>query len=93
MTVAVGYLAGKAGLFSFSIRKLLEDYLGDVQVVTEFERHRNEILSTTAADFHGFSDVMEEMAGRGRVVVLGSGRAIGAANLERSDFLTVSKVA
>ena len=40
----IGSLADKAGLFTFDLRKLLEDYLGDVQVVTEFEAQRGKIL-------------------------------------------------
>ena len=38
------YLGERAGLFSFDLRKLLGDYLGDVQIVTEFESNRSEIL-------------------------------------------------
>ncbi len=40
----IGYLAERAGLFTFDLRRLLEDYLGDVQIVTEFESNRVEIL-------------------------------------------------
>jgi len=42
------FLADKAGLFTFDLRKLLEDYLGDVQIVTEFAQQRGEILQTFA---------------------------------------------
>ena len=38
------YLAERAGLFTFDLRQLLEDYLGDVQIVTEFGRDRMKIL-------------------------------------------------
>jgi hypothetical protein len=38
------YLADRAGLFTFDLRKLLDDYLGDVQVVAEFGDSRGEIL-------------------------------------------------
>ncbi|MGY2134467.1 hypothetical protein ACW9KT_19725 [Hymenobacter sp. HD11105] len=38
------YLADRAGIFSFDLRKLLEDYLGDVQVVAEFKMQRTKIL-------------------------------------------------
>lgn len=38
------YLAEKAGLFTFDLRKLLDNYLGDVQVVTEFGTARERIL-------------------------------------------------
>lgn len=40
------YLADKAGVFTFDLKKLLEDYLGDVQIVTEFRDRRNQILET-----------------------------------------------
>jgi hypothetical protein len=38
------YLAERAGLFTFDLRKLLDDYLGDVQVVAEFGTERHKIL-------------------------------------------------
>ena len=38
------FLAEKAGLFTFDLRKLLDDYLGDVQIVTEFGSDRSKIL-------------------------------------------------
>jgi hypothetical protein len=43
------YLADKAGLFTFDLKKLLEDYLGDVQIVAEFGTQRRAILDTFAA--------------------------------------------
>lgn len=47
------FLGERAGLFTFDLRKLLEDYLGDVQIVTEFESNRIEILKA-------FHDVMHD---------------------------------
>ena len=47
------YLGERAGLFSFDLRRLLEDYLGDVQIVTEFESTRVNILKA-------FRDVMQD---------------------------------
>lgn len=38
------YLADRAGVFSFNLRKLLDSYLGDVQIVTEFKARRDDIL-------------------------------------------------
>jgi hypothetical protein len=38
------YLADRAGLFTFDLRKLLDDYLGDVQIVAEFGTARDDIL-------------------------------------------------
>jgi hypothetical protein len=49
----VCFLGERAGLFSFDLRKLLEDYLGDVQIVTEFESGRVEILDA-------FRDLMQD---------------------------------
>jgi hypothetical protein len=39
------FLADKAGLFKFDLKKLLNDYLNDVQVVTEFEDYRKQLLA------------------------------------------------
>ena len=47
-------LAEKAGLFKFNLRKLLDDYLGDVQVVADFQAPRSEILCR-------FSKVMRDI--------------------------------
>ncbi len=38
------FLADRAGLFQFNLKKLLNDYLNDVQVVTEFEDYRRQLL-------------------------------------------------
>src|SRR5262249_28558436 len=40
------WLADRAGVFRFDLKKLLVDYLGDVQVVTEFRNYRRAILDT-----------------------------------------------
>lgn len=56
------------------------------------QRRREEVLATDAQDFRALGDVLEQAAKRGRVVVLGSEQAIGAANEQRSGFLAVSKV-
>jgi len=45
------FLAGKAGLFTFDLKKLLDDFIGDVQIVTEFEPYRDRIIER-------FADVM-----------------------------------
>ncbi|MBV9772571.1 MAG: MFS transporter [Gemmatimonadetes bacterium] len=47
------YLADKAGVFKFDLRKLLEDYLGDVQIVTEFGKERADILEKFDAVMDG----------------------------------------
>ena len=48
------FLAEKAGLFKFNLKKLLNDYLNDVQVVTEFEDYRRQLLEI-------FDDVLEKI--------------------------------
>jgi len=54
-TIAVAdrlcYLADRAGVFTFDLRQVLDDYLGDVQIVTEFRDRRERILAA-------FRDVM-----------------------------------
>jgi hypothetical protein len=39
------FLADRAGLFKFDLKEVLVDYLGDVQVVTEFENLRQQIVN------------------------------------------------
>ena len=46
VTERLCYLADKAGLFTFDLRRVLDDYLGDVQVVAEFADKRRQILET-----------------------------------------------
>lgn len=46
VTERLCFLADKAGLFTFDLRRVLDDYLGDVQVVAEFADKRREILET-----------------------------------------------
>ncbi|MFM8321797.1 MAG: insulinase family protein [Chloroflexota bacterium] len=53
---------------------------------------REQVLSTTAADFRAFGDILEQLNRSGEVVVLGSADAIGRANRERGDFLQPRKV-
>ena len=38
------FLADKVGLFKFDLAQVLQDYLGDVQIVTEFADYRSDIL-------------------------------------------------
>jgi hypothetical protein len=51
----VTFLADLAGLFKFDLKKVLDDFLNDVQVVTEFDEYRDSILKK-------FGDVMEVIA-------------------------------
>jgi Zn-dependent M16 (insulinase) family peptidase len=56
------------------------------------QRWRDEILSTTRADFKAFADVLEQVKDKGLVVVLGFQAAIEAANAARQGWLDVLKV-
>ncbi|RMF03637.1 MAG: peptidase M16, partial [Chloroflexi bacterium] len=63
--------------------------------ITEEDRQqrRDELLSTTAADFRAFGEVLARINKAGRVVVLGSPQAIDAANAARGgNWLAVQKV-
>jgi len=76
--------------------------LPDAKGFTSMERHlvglseqsrqeyRNQILSTTAADFKEFGQVLAEIITNGRVVVLGSSDAIQAAN--EGEWMEVHRV-
>jgi len=56
-TVAVmerlNFVLAKAGVFQFNLNKLLTDFLGDVQIVVDFQAYRDQILKS-------FSTVMDE---------------------------------
>jgi hypothetical protein len=54
VTNRLSFLAEKAGLFKFDLKQLLDDYLNDVQVVTEFEDYRRQLLEI-------FDDVLEKI--------------------------------
>ncbi|HEX6384137.1 MAG TPA: peptidase M16, partial [Anaerolineae bacterium] len=62
--------------------------------VTDEERqqYRDEILSTTAADFKAFADVLARVNQNGLVVVMGSPEALAAANESRGGWLEVTRV-
>lgn len=44
MLERVTWLGDRAGIFKFNLRKLLQDYLGDVQLVADFGTYRGKIL-------------------------------------------------
>jgi Zn-dependent M16 (insulinase) family peptidase len=56
------------------------------------QQRREEILGATNADVRRFADVLAEVGKAGQVVVLGSEAAIKAANEERGNFLSVTKI-
>jgi hypothetical protein len=50
------FLANRAGLFTFNLKQLLDDFVGDVQIVTEFASERKAILEafdSTMTQVHG----------------------------------------
>jgi Zn-dependent M16 (insulinase) family peptidase len=56
------------------------------------QRMREEVLSTSVADFRNFAEVLAEAVTHGNVVALGSANAIEAANRERPSFLQISRL-
>jgi hypothetical protein len=50
-------VADRAGVFKFEIGQLLRDYIGDVQLVAEFQRYRDRIV-------YRFHDAMEQIVRR-----------------------------
>ena len=42
----VNFLLAKAGMFKFNLNELLTDFLGDVQIVADFQAYRDEILTS-----------------------------------------------
>jgi hypothetical protein len=51
----LSFLASQAGLFTFDLKKLLENYLADVQIVTEFDNARATILEAFRTTMHDVS--------------------------------------
>jgi presequence protease len=68
----------------------LQHYLAGDNEATR-QRMRDEVLRTTPTDFRAFAASLTAVAREGRVVVLGSESAIGAANAERG-WLKVTKI-
>lgn len=48
----LSFLAEKAGLMKFDLNRVLEEYLGDVQIVTEFTLFRNDIIGRFHSAMH-----------------------------------------
>jgi Zn-dependent M16 (insulinase) family peptidase len=80
------YLLPDAKGYTSMVRTLTGVTLEDRQ------QSRDEVLSTTAADFRAFADVLAELAENGLVTVMGSPDAIARANAERGGWLEVTKV-
>lgn len=56
------------------------------------QQRREEVLGTAVADFHRFADALDAVKENGRVVVLGSGEAINAANAALGNQWAITKV-
>lgn len=69
---------------------LLWELSGDTDA--DRQRRREEILSASNRDFKALAAALDKLAHQGEVVVLGSEKAIKAANDERGGFLKVTKV-
>jgi presequence protease len=70
-----------------SMLRHLTNYTDEVR-----QQIRDEALGASVADFKNFADVLEQVAQKGEVVVLGSASAIEKANQERAGLLDVKKV-
>jgi hypothetical protein len=71
------FLADKMGLFSFDLKKVLVDFLDDVQIVAEFRKHGGEIGEVFAAqmqaiyeEFKGAEEIYLVAHSEGTVVTL-----------------------
>jgi len=70
-----------------SMTRYLTGYTDDLRQQT-----RDQVLTTTTADFKTFGDALKAIKG-GKVAVLGSGDAIRDANTQRgADWLHITKV-
>jgi presequence protease len=58
----------------------------------ERQRIREEVLGASVTDFKRFAEILEQVAQKGEIVVLGSADAIEKANTERAGLLEVKKV-
>ncbi len=81
-----GYQLPDAKGYSAMIRHLI-GYTDDLR-----QQYRDEVLSTTAADFKAFGEVLAQLNETGLVVVLGSSEAIEQANNKLNQILRVTKI-
>ena len=56
------------------------------------QKIRDQILSTNAADFKAFAEVLEGVAQKGQVVILGSQETLETIITERPDLLKIQPV-
>src|SRR3984957_14685401 len=64
--------------------------IGDTDAA--LQQLREEVFATSQDDFRNYAAALARLPDNGRIAVLGSEQAIAAANKERADFLTVSRV-
>ncbi|GLI33993.1 insulinase family protein [Desulforhabdus amnigena] len=69
---------------------MLRHITGDTDEIRQ--KIRDEVLSTTAADFRAFADILDEVKKRGIVKVLGSQSAMEETDSERPGWLNLLKV-
>jgi Zn-dependent M16 (insulinase) family peptidase len=69
---------------------LVRHLIGDTD--EDRQRRREQVLGASLADFKAIADVLDAVAEKGQVAVLGSEGAITQANAEKGGFLTVTKV-
>ena len=87
ISVVDGYMLPDAKGYTSLLRYLL----GTTDEV--WQQFRDEILSTTVADFKAFADVLDGVREQGDVVVMGSQAAIAAASKQYGDeWLRVTKL-
>ena len=70
-----------------SMVRYLSGYSDEVR-----QQMRDQVLSTTQADFKALAEVFQKVNETGKVAVLGSADAIAEANKEKDDFLKVKTV-
>ena len=56
------------------------------------QRIREQVLSTTRADFQAFGETLERLQGTSRIVVMGGESALQAANAELQPALELTRV-
>jgi Zn-dependent M16 (insulinase) family peptidase len=69
---------------------LVRHLIGDTE--EDRQRRREQVLGANLADFKAIADVLDAVAEKGQVAVLGSESAITQANAEKGGFLAVTKV-
>ena len=69
---------------------MLRHLLGDTPELRQ--KLRDQVLSTTQADFAAFAEALQAVSDRGHVVILGSQEAIDESNAQHKGWLQVTQV-